>query len=522
MIILQEIFMSQETVNDEYVTVVKLYYLNNDFVKSGDTVIDVETSKAIFSIEAESDGYIRYYCKEGDDVEIGKLVVRIFDTVYEETISDSEEKTIPGDKELNERAPEPEFSKSALEYIKKTNLDKSLFIGMDMVTYKDVLEMSQKTERLRENDYITFDISHETERTTGKLDHDSFAQLQKDADRIALLDSESKILRYKEFGAMIGKNVVLGRGSIIIAKQIKIEDGVVLEDNCIIRCESLHLGELGFYRSGLDCNCKSISIGKEAFVARNVIIGRGGSGEPTAILKIGDRVFLGERCLLNTCMPITIGDECFIGQNSAIMTHNIGLSYLEGYENAFAPVRIGNGVQIGINCVLYPNSEIEEGSVVASNSYVIGKIPEGKLVMGIPAKIVKDSHKKVTLEERRRRFSQLIKRFIALLKVRDIGVRVEIVSSGTLVSFDYAGTSGTILFCDRCDSKQILSLSKPLVVVALEGGDFESHEDTVIFDLRTLQVSGKPTPITEGLREFFRKAGIKLSPWPWRYRGGIL
>ena len=88
--------------------------------------------------------------------------------------------------------------------------------------------------------------------------------------------------------------------------------------------------------AGFDCHCRHLEIGAEAFFARHVVVGRGGSDEPTAVLKVGDRTFVGENVLLNTGMPIAIGDECFIGQGSAIMTHTG--HYLEGFDNAFAAV----------------------------------------------------------------------------------------------------------------------------------------------------------------------------------------
>ena len=64
------------------------------------------------------------------------------------------------------------------------------------------------------------------------------------------------------------------------------------------------------------------------------------------MLKVGDRTFVGENVLLNTGMPIAIGNECFIGQGSAIMTYNIG-HLPRGLRQRLAAVRIGDRAQIG-------------------------------------------------------------------------------------------------------------------------------------------------------------------------------
>jgi pyruvate/2-oxoglutarate dehydrogenase complex dihydrolipoamide acyltransferase (E2) component len=68
MSVVQEIKVLKEIANDEYSTVARIGFKNGDKVKTGDVVIELETSKAVSAIEAEKDGYIEYFCKEGDDV----------------------------------------------------------------------------------------------------------------------------------------------------------------------------------------------------------------------------------------------------------------------------------------------------------------------------------------------------------------------------------------------------------------------------------------------------------------------
>ena len=64
---------------------------------------------------------------------------------------------------------------------------------------------------------------------------------------------------------------------------------------------------------------------------------------------------------------------------SLIVTHNIGHSVLEGFENRFAPVVLEDRSQVGLGAVLYAGSRIGAEAIVASNSYVVGEIPAGRV-----------------------------------------------------------------------------------------------------------------------------------------------
>ena len=64
---------------------------------------------------------------------------------------------------------------------------------------------------------------------------------------------------------------------------------------------------------------------------------------------------------------------------SLIVTHNIGHSVLEGFENRFAPVVLEDRAQVGLGAVLYAGCRIGAEAIVASNSYVVGDDPAGSV-----------------------------------------------------------------------------------------------------------------------------------------------
>lgn len=84
---------------------------------------------------------------------------------------------------------------------------------------------------------------------------------------------------------------------------------------------------------------------------------------------------------------LTIGDFATIGQNSVITAHAITHD-----EIVMAPVKIGRGAVVGINCVVMPGVELGDGAILAPGGVAtVGtRIPPHELWGGIPARKLKD------------------------------------------------------------------------------------------------------------------------------------
>jgi pyruvate/2-oxoglutarate dehydrogenase complex dihydrolipoamide acyltransferase (E2) component len=156
--LLQEIYIPQESVNDQSLSVVGLNFKDGDFVRKNDIVIELETSKAVTTIEAEVDGYIVYHCKLNDEVAVNTLIIEIFDTKPEKM-------TMPVEKELvlanasiaetNGKVYNTQFSKKALALIKDNNLSRSIFEKYDFVNEELILNYlapAHKKEEIKEYD----------------------------------------------------------------------------------------------------------------------------------------------------------------------------------------------------------------------------------------------------------------------------------------------------------------------------------------------------------------------------------
>ena len=238
--------------------------------------------------------------------------------------------------------------------------------------------------------------------------------------------------------------------------------------------------------------------------------GGGGHRDPWATLVVGDLAFVGDEAFVNVCRPVLIGREVFLTMRSIIVTHNIGHSVLEGFENRFAPVVLEDRSQVGLGAVLYAGARVGAEAIVASNSYVVGDIPAGAFAIGVPAKATGSSSHKLSDSRRADLARRMIDDLHELLVLRghaasaiaDDGFEIE----GTRVTFTESFRGG---------------IDAPAVVLALDvRGDVP--DGVAVIDLLGRHVHGTGGVVLDSVREFCRKRGIKLEPGPWSYPGGLI
>lgn len=94
---------------------------------------------------------------------------------------------------------------------------------------------------------------------------------------------------------------------------------------------------------------------------------------------------------------IIIGNNSNIQDNAVVHVDSdhptkIGDNVTIGHGAIIHGCKIGNNVLIGMNATILDGAEIQDGSIVGANALVSqGKIyPEGSLILGIPAKSVKE------------------------------------------------------------------------------------------------------------------------------------
>ncbi|WP_372696930.1 DapH/DapD/GlmU-related protein [Arthrobacter sp. JSM 101049] len=107
--------------------------------------------------------------------------------------------------------------------------------------------------------------------------------------------------------------------------------------------------------------------------------------------RIGRRVFINAGCKFQDQGGIRIGDDCLIGHNVVIATLNHDVAPERRADMHPAPVVIGRNVWIGANATILPGVTIGDNAVVAAAAVVTRDVPEGSIVVGSPAKVVRST-----------------------------------------------------------------------------------------------------------------------------------
>ena len=114
---------------DEVMLVSELYFSNNDYVRKGDELLDLETSKTTIALDTQIEGYVEYKIKEKDSISVGEVVICIHDEKFEEEVIVKNLEDISLDDKI--------ISYAAQSYIEKNNIDVS-GINKKIITLSDV------------------------------------------------------------------------------------------------------------------------------------------------------------------------------------------------------------------------------------------------------------------------------------------------------------------------------------------------------------------------------------------------
>lgn len=360
----------------------------------------------------------------------------------------------------------------------------------------------------------------ELPETEGQLDPEFLESLHSDPEAFRALSSDERCDGYRRHGASIGDGVRLGERTIVIAPRIVLEDGVEIGDDGFVECDEVFaVGALTSFGRRLDVQCRRVFVGVNGYFGRDVRVGGGGRRDPWATFAVGDLAFVGDEAFINPCRPVVVGSEVFLTMRSMLVTHNIGHSMLEGFENRFSPIVIEDRAQVGLGTVVYAGCRLGREAIVASNSYVVSDIAAGQLAIGVPAKAVGVSARPVP----RARQPQLVRRmlddFRELLELRGMDVAA---GSDHSVAVRVDGKTSLVLFVEQVDAKfEPPETDGEVVVVTLDvAGD--PPPGCAVLDLVARRVFGEGGIVLDSVRELCRKRGIRLEPGPWRYRGGLM
>ena len=155
----------------------------------------------------------------------------------------------------------------------------------------------------------------------------------------------------------IGEDCIIGANSVLYTGT-RIGRNVLLGDLCWIR--------------------------EECFIDDFVIIGSGTTLQ--YYVRIGKRTRIYGSC--NIAGNCVLEEDVFLGPH-VVLTNDKALGR-KGYNKDIVGATVRRGAAIGGNATLLPGIIIGEDSIVGAGAVVTKDVPSGKLVMGNPARIVKD------------------------------------------------------------------------------------------------------------------------------------
>ena len=134
----------------------------------------------------------------------------------------------------------------------------------------------------------------------------------------------------------------------------------------------------------------SIELGDGVLIARNSIVRSRGQA-----IRIGEGTDIGSNCIVSTDSELVIGREVLIAAYAYVCAggnhrhDDPSIPILRQGFDRQGGVRIGDGCWLGSHCMIMDGSELGEGCIIGSHAVVKGEIPALAIAVGTPARIMR-------------------------------------------------------------------------------------------------------------------------------------
>jgi acetyltransferase-like isoleucine patch superfamily enzyme len=211
-------------------------------------------------------------------------------------------------------------------------------------------------------------------------------------------------------GARIGERVTFGANvvvhpSVVLGDDVSVQDGAVLgkpprlapsssaqgheDDGPLIVGNGASVCAHAVIFAGARIGARSI-VGDQAYVRERAIVGDGtviGRGSA-----IDNDVTIGDRVRVQSMVYVTaysvVEDDVFLGPGAMTTNDDTMGRIPEGYVMRGATLR--RACRIGGRAVLVPGVEVGEEAYVAAGAVVTANVPARAVVMGVPARVVRE------------------------------------------------------------------------------------------------------------------------------------
>jgi len=133
-----------------------------------------------------------------------------------------------------------------------------------------------------------------------------------------------------------------------------------------------------------------LQIGKGSLIQGPIRIT--GVGNPCESISIGDFTLISGSLHIDIGAPVQIGSRVRIGHDVSLVTaeHRVGPEEMRSGDRKFGPIEIGDGASLASRVVVLPGVRIGAGAIVAAGSVVTRDVPPNTLVVGVPARVVRN------------------------------------------------------------------------------------------------------------------------------------
>ena len=481
-------YLPAEDVNDEESTIINLYFNSGDKVNKDELIYSFETTKAVVDVNSDYDGFIKYFVSEGDVANVGSLICQISKSKIDKI--DEPKKIV---KKTNIQP-----TKKALAFAKKHNIKIEDFGLVGIIKEKDLLPHLQNDKNDKNENKLNKCLSLDMSNIFIKY-------LQKD-NLFKTLSSDQKILKYKENGHIIGKNVNIADGAVLIGNKIEIKDNVVIGNNVYIESPIINIG----YNTIIGNNCEfvasNISLGDNNNISKNVFVDISGGRNPDSNLITGHGCLIAYEVYINVCREVILGENVALSPKSMIYTHSYWQSVLEGYAASFGPVKMMDNSWLGSMSHILPNVKIGKGSTVISNSLVTSDVSSLTMVGGVPASLVKEKiNKDLSKTDKVKTLQQLFFELAEWLSSQNFKVKKE---NESLITIEFDNIKKTCLLFSK-EYKTLNNKDIDIVIFIKRNEKIVKKAKTsFIIDEKLFQ--GDYQKIEHMILEFFRRRGIRF------------
>ena len=398
------------------------------------------------------------------------------------------------------------ISHDALVLAREFNVDPTDIVKRGMIRQKDV--RVYRDGLLRTADSVGKDDA-------GSLDPDFMSYVRSSPKEFGKLPSEFKVWLYQRHGALIGRNVKIGKGTVLDCERVIIGDDTVIGAKVQISCRSFEMGVLGEVGDRAKIICGDFQAGDGVGIRFDaVFVGATGGRN----CRLGDNSFIAYDTYVNLDRDVSIGRHVCLAPGVRIYTHRKWLSPLAGYSTGFAPVILEDDVHLGSGVVVLPGVTVGRRVTVMANSVVAANTGAECLVGGVPAVRINSSssyRRELDDNERERVLYKVIEAVLEALTLAGVSVadRREEARELEFTLFQ-SGERLRVLYCQKTPQRQP---DGRWVWMSFDPEVLSRASATVTaIDLKRHLIGGGRDRLSDLLRVHLAVQGIEFGPEPWR------